>query len=52
MLIKRDPHTNPNVANPDIQCAYGQYTRNPGAEFGDHIFNTAAICNTSASHTY
>lgn len=30
----------------------GQYERNPDAEYGDHIYNTGAICNTSASHTY
>ena len=51
-MISRDPQTNPSVANPDIKQAGTQYERNPGAEFGDHIKNTAAICNTSASHTY
>lgn len=29
-----------------------QYQQNPGAAYGDHIKNTGAICNTSASHTY
>ena len=47
----RFPQTNPAVGNPDVQTPV-QYERNPGAEFGDHIKNTAAICNTSASHTY
>ena len=28
------------------------YANNPEAEYGDHIKNTTAICNTSASHTY
>lgn len=50
-MISRDPHTNPSIANPDIKSGV-QYERNPGAEFGEHIKNTAAICNTSASHTY
>lgn len=48
----RDPQTNPSIANPDIKQAGVQYERSPGAEYGDHIKNTAAICNTSASHTY
>ena len=52
MIDKRDPHTNPSTANPDVNLAGVQYVRNPGAEYGDHIKNTAAICNTSASHTY
>lgn len=51
-MIGRDPQTNPSVANPDVKRAGVQYERNPGAEFGDHIKNTAAICNSSASHTY
>jgi hypothetical protein len=51
-MIIRDSHTNPSVANQDIKLAGVQYERNPGAEFGEHIKNTAAICNTSASHTY
>jgi hypothetical protein len=48
----REYNTNPSVANPDIHYAGVQYERNPGAEFGDHIKNTAAVCNTSAAHTY
>lgn len=48
----RDPQTNPGQANPDIKLQGVQYERNPDAEYGEHIRNTAAICNTSASHTY
>lgn len=51
-MISRDPHTNPSIGNGDIKRTGVQYKRNPGAEFGEHIKNTAAICNTSASHTY
>lgn len=51
-MIGRNPQTNPSVANPDVQLAGVQYERNPGAEYGEHIKRTAAICNTSASHTY
>lgn len=51
-MIYRDPQTNPGQANPDIKLEGVQYERNPGAEHGEHIKNTAAICNTSASHTY
>lgn len=51
-MITRDPQTNPSVANPDVKEAGVQYSRNPDAEYGEHIYNTAAICNTSASHTY
>ena len=29
-----------------------QYENNPGAAYGDHIKNTGAMCNSSASHTY
>ena len=48
----RDPHTNPSIANRKVKIAGVQYERNAGAEHGEHIKNTAAICNTSASHTY
>lgn len=51
MLI-RDIHTNPSVANPDVKVQGVQYERNPEAEYGEHIVNTAAVCNTSAAHTY
>ena len=51
MIVKRDPIY--DQSNPDVQHYQGvQYERNPGAEYGNHIKNTAAICNTSASHTY
>jgi len=43
---------NPSISNPDINVQGVQYERNVGAEYGDHIKNTGAICNTSASHTY
>lgn len=48
----REYDTNPSIANPDIRYAGAQYERNPGAEYGNHVKNTAAICNTSAAHTY
>lgn len=48
----KDPYTNPAIANPDVNIAGVQYERNPGVETGEHLNNTAAICNSSASHTY
>ena len=51
-MLMRDTHTNPSQANPDINVQGVQYERNPEAEYGEHIQNTAAMCNTSASHTY
>lgn len=48
----RDPHSNPSVANPDVNLQGVQYEKNVGAEYGNHIRNVTAICNTSASHTY
>lgn len=51
-MLPRDPHANPSVINPDIKLAGVQYEQNPGAVYGDHIKNTTAICNSSASHTY
>lgn len=51
-MIIRDPHTNPSQANPDVTLAGVNYATNPDAGYGDHITNTGAICNTSASHTY
>ncbi len=51
-MISRDTQTNPAIANPDVKLAGVQYSRNPDAEHGDHIKQTAAICNASASHTY
>lgn len=52
MLDKRDFIRDPSVANPDIQLQGVQYERDPEAAYGQHIRNTTAICNTSASHTY
>jgi len=51
-MIVRDPHTNPSIANPDVNLMGNNYERNPDAEYGEHIRNTAAICNLSASHSY
>ena len=51
-MISRNPTYNPSVANPDVNLQGVQYERNVGAEYGEHIKNTGAICNTSASHTY
>ena len=48
----KTPQTNPGIANPDVNVIGVQYERNPGVELGDHIKNTTAICNSSASHTY
>ena len=51
-MLPRDYNTNPNISNPDVTMQGIQYEMNPGAEYGDHIVNTGAVCNTSASHTY
>lgn len=51
-MTSRVPHNNPSYANPDVKLKGVQYERNPDAEYGEHIRNTAAICNTSAAHTY
>ena len=51
-MISRDHNYTPSPANPDIHLSGVQYERNVGAEYGEHITNTGAICNTSASHTY
>jgi hypothetical protein len=51
-MISRDPSYNPSISNPDVHLQGVQYERNVGAEYGEHIKNTGAICNTSASHTY
>ena len=44
--------TSPDMANPDVNIKGLQYEANANAAYGDHIKNTYAICNTSASHTY
>ena len=51
-MLPRNYDSNPNVSNPDINIQGVNYEKNPGAEYGDHIANTGAVCNTSASHTY
>lgn len=51
-MLPRDYQTNPSQGNRDVHLQNVQYERNVGAEYGEHIKNTAAICNTSASHTY
>ena len=51
-MLPRDYTSNPSVANADVKLTGVQYESNPEAEYGEHIRNTAAICNTSASHTY
>lgn len=48
----RNPKYTPPITNPDVILQGVQYERNVGAEYGNHIKNTGAICNTSASHTY
>lgn len=48
----KTPYVYPSVANPDVKLSGIQYEKNPDAAYGDHIKNTAAICNSSASHTY
>ena len=42
----QDYHSNPQMDG------YTQYEADPDAAYGDHIKNTAAVCNSSASHTY
>lgn len=51
-MLPRNYNANPSIANPDVKQQGVQYERNPDAEYGDHIKNTGAMCNTSASHTY
>lgn len=45
-------NNDPSIAANNVKTAGVQYELNPGAEHGDHIKNTTAICNTAASHTY
>lgn len=52
MYDGRQLNVNPSISKRDIHQQGIQYERNPDAEYGSHIKNTAAICNTSASHTY
>ena len=51
-MLPRDYQANPSEANPDVKWQGVQYEENAGAMHGEHIRNTAAICNTSAAHTY
>lgn len=51
-MLPRNYNSNPSIANPDINISGLQYERNPDAEYGEHIKDTFAICNTSSSHTY
>ena len=51
-MLPQDYTSNAVENNPDVKLRGIQYERNPGAEFGEHIRNTTARCNTSASHTY
>ena len=48
----KTPQTNPAMGNPDVNVIGVQYEKNVGVETGDQFKNTAAICNSSASHTY
>lgn len=51
-MLPRNSSVNPSQGNTDLKLQNVQYEKNVGAEYGDHIRNTGAICNTSASHTY
>lgn len=51
-MLYRNPYTNPSVADKYTKQQGVQYEKNAGAAYGEHIRNTSAICNTSASHTY
>ena len=44
--------SNSSISEPRVETKGAQYERDPDAAYGDHIKNTCAICNTSASHTY
>lgn len=51
-MVTNNPNVNPSQANPDVKLQGVQYEKNVGANYGEHIANTGAMCNTSASHTY
>lgn len=51
-MSSRNYESNPSQYNEDVKLSGVQYEKNVGAEYGEHIRNTGAICNTSASHTY
>jgi len=42
----------PSITDSELKSINTQYSLNPNATYGDHIRNTGAFCNTSASHTY
>lgn len=42
----------PSIADSRFKSINTQYALNPEATYGDHIKNTGAMCNSSASHTY
>ena len=48
----RDFHTNPSMANRQVNITNLQYESNPEAAYGDHIKNTCAIANLHVSSTY
>ena len=51
-MLPRDYQANPSEANPDVEKIGVQYERDAGAGYGEHIRDTTAVCNSSASHTY
>ena len=42
----------PSITDSRFKSINTQYALNPEATYGDHIKNTGAMCNSSASHTY
>lgn len=52
IMLRPGPGDIPSVTDDKIQYQGVQYEMNPGAEYGEHIANTTAICNSSVSHTY
>lgn len=48
----KDYNYNPSYGNPDVKISGLNYEADPELAYGEHIKDTAAICNTSASHTY
>lgn len=51
-MLPNNYNVNPSQANSDIKLEGVQFETNVGANYGEHITNTGAVCNTSASHTY
>lgn len=47
-----EQYTTPAMGNPDVNVVGVDYDKYVGVETGDHIRNTYAVCNSSASHTY